>query len=493
MSWPKRIATQSTVRRLWQGAGRAWVENYMGLTWSGVAWSLDESWHESYTPEIVATRAYFANNTLYPMTRFAAHFDDRGLIDELCEIWTVYAARLMTIADIKLLGAHLLDDAGPDTYRILPDTKSTGQYVDSHIHLSQGYASAFRLLRCVAGIPAGERTASMDDFVAAWAEVLMTEQAYRKAVLAHTVTWTPEPWDPVRANRWAQLKDVPLGTSSPSYYDAVIDSDLWQLLNIAEALEAYRLDPTLYAWPAEERAALEAALPDGLAWVQSRIAHKPEGDWWFPGEFAEHPDYDYAGETGEDNPFGEDPVRSETVGWDCSHYFRVPVFIRGLMECRDVVGAWPTEEDAKRAGDYYATVCWNGDRHNPLTSNFVNGEDGWYRVADGAGYPPSVYGNAQGSGTYTFFPGNVSGWGAIASLCPSIRHMLGAYIRLAQYTASRPWRDRYTYYAGHAWDIHGTPMVMIWILGMAPELLHRVPPSSSGQEPTSRNRIGFAI
>lgn len=445
---------------------RTWISNGMGLDYAA-GWTKKAAW--SADPDTIGPRFYDAALMLAPATAYACERPNAAMVDELCEIWVEAAGWLYTIGDIKALGPHALDDAGPDTGRILP-AKINGVHIDSNLYNTQGLLPACRLLRHVAGVPAGQRTAAMVAFLAAWAEALARDHAHRLLAVASVPQWSPEPWSPIRLIRWPQLVPYPDPPSSPAYHDAMVDADWMQLQNLVEVRHALVLDPTIYTLTQDQIDDLDAGIAAGIALVRDRIVHTPDGDLLFAGEFSSHPSLAYAGVGGPSNPFGS-PSAQHGAGWDVSHYHRVPQMLRALYDARDVLSLeWPTAADLQATGDHYATVPFNGDLARPQFANFSDGTDGWYRV-DSAdeGYPPSEYGDANGgTNTRLVFPGQVWGWGRLAPFSSKLAAVLEAFIDMINSTDEQH-LGRVLYYNGQPWRKYSHPVALFALVAAWPE------------------------
>lgn len=461
-----RWATPTYVRELWETAGRAWITTNMGLAYSGGEWSIDDPWQ--YDPDNVGPRAYTAQLALTPATQLAI-LHDADLLDELCQLWTTYQDRLYTVDEIKALGSHDLDAAGDGSAKTLP-WKSGGTYQEALLHQMQGFGPACRLLRHVASV--ADRSSAMQTFADAWAPILMTDQIYRSLCVAENGQFGTEPWSQIRSARWAELYPKPAPTD-PEYLTAFVDTDCLALLNAAECLAAYALDPTIYAWPAPERDAVRSAIETGLLIMQDRRTQTQDGDCYFLGEFTSRPGHAYSAETGPENPFGSEN-RAEVTGWDVSHFYRVPLVLRGLAEVRPTIGTdWPHDRDLAELGRYLYARCYNQNHEAPLFSNYVNGVDGWYRVDDeSTGYPPSALADTQGTANQrSLFAGSMSGYPVLAKYSAGVRRWVEDYARLAGPGGDVAHRDRYCHYDSTEFDRDQHPIALLFLLGCCPELL----------------------
>jgi hypothetical protein len=450
---------------------RTWIEDTMGLDYDvGTgAWTKKSAW--LYDPDFIGPQYYVASLMLYPATVFACELNNAAMLDELCEIWLAAEGWLYTIDELIALGPNDLANAGPGDSKILP-AKVGGLYVDNQLYNVQGLLPAFRLVRHIAGIPAGNRTAAMNVFIALWGKVLFTDQAWRKLAVAWSITWTGEPWSPIRLTRWQELYPFPSPPASPYYFNAFVDSDWMQLQNLVEAMHAFTLDPSIYAWPTDQVQAAQAGIDIGLLLCQDRRTTTPDGEVYFLGELYEHPLWTYNAVGGSANPFGS-PSSTPDCGWDVSHYHRMPQLLRSLYDAKDVLGfAWPTAATLKASGDYYAAVTFNQNPNAPLFSNYMNGVDGWFNVLDAmTGHPPSIFGDQQGTENQrSLWVGSVWGWGQLASFSENLNTVLGHFILQAS-TDNEAWREQYAFYADQPFEFQVFPVALFGILAAMPEEL----------------------
>ncbi|WP_151634873.1 hypothetical protein [Noviherbaspirillum aerium] len=107
------------------------------------------------------------------------------------------------------------------------------------------------------------------------------------------------------------------------------------------------------------------------------------------------------------------------VGWDLSHARRLVHVLDALERNREAMsGIFELAEKELPPGDLdvrfanaLVTLSWNGDRQQPLFSNYLNGANGWYRVGYAAagscneGTPPFGLSEAFVTGGYAAWSG----------------------------------------------------------------------------------------
>lgn len=147
-----------------------------------------------------------------------------------------------------------------------------------------------------------------------------------------------------------------------------------------------------------------------------------------------HPDNAYAGYEGEEKPVtcvsqkqrtsGAAPqfnvplssvVQRKDTGWDLSHARRLVHALDALSRNRQAMQSTfalgskdlPSKELFQGFANNLIAVVWNGDKDEPLFSNYWSGANGWYRVAydNGTGncregYPPYGMSDSFASGGY---------------------------------------------------------------------------------------------
>jgi hypothetical protein len=106
------------------------------------------------------------------------------------------------------------------------------------------------------------------------------------------------------------------------------------------------------------------------------------------------------------------------LGWDFSHARRLVQVLDVLQRNRQALQDWydlsstdlPPPNLTQAFAAQLVSVVWNGDRQQPLFSNYWNGANGWYRVAydNGTsacyeGYPPFGLSDSYPTGGYAIW------------------------------------------------------------------------------------------
>jgi hypothetical protein len=179
-----------------------------------------------------------------------------------------------------------------------------------------------------------------------------------------------------------------------NYYRAIVDDDLF-LLAIAADLKAF-------AGPLEQTEAWNATLDDILRTACKVFSQEgvfqSGGGWLFqPGVWADHPEYQYAGNEAAEPGIRPAPVPG--IAADTSHSMRFAAWLTSLM------GAYPPGSDGYR---FYASlreglekqffekvlIAPTAARPCYLLNNFMDGSNGVYRwnyqsLGNGSGYGPN--------------------------------------------------------------------------------------------------------
>jgi len=89
------------------------------------------------------------------------------------------------------------------------------------------------------------------------------------------------------------------------------------------------------------------------------------------------------------NVMGEQVQKRTDTGWDISHARRLvhaldalernSAALKNVFSLKDV--QLPSSVLTKGFANTLIAVVWNGDKENPLFSNYFSGANGWYRVA----------------------------------------------------------------------------------------------------------------
>jgi len=429
------------LKRLWATRGRPWVEGNAGVRHreSG-AWVVDSAW--SHAPANVGARAYYVGMATTPAVYMAGECNDRELIKELAEFHLAYLNRFETFASLQRWPDPVDDNrfagaTSPDVRTLAwVETQSSGRSRLRECELCnlQGLYPAARLLRLVAELPAEQRSTTLTRFAAAWGPLLVEEHTLRhEPMLDAPRALLSLPEAAIEAAREAaRVLDEP----TRSLTHAVLDRHLWLMATAAELVGAHDADAKLVALSADAETGLRRIVADGARLLQRKQQRHPTSVSYFDGDFADYPGHEYAGYSGVTFPTRDDRSPVRTVGWDVSHYHRVPLALRALFDNRDALGLdFPTADDLRLAGDHLAlVVAASAPSQHPRLSNYSDGSDGWYRVGYHGGefgYPPSDACDSRSPDRPCLMPGALLGWGALSGSSPSLSEFYGQLVALA--------------------------------------------------------------
>jgi len=193
---------------------------------------------------------------------------------------------------------------------------------------------------------------------------------------------------------------------SPSYCNAVNDTDMWIIAGVANLCYIYKKENSLVPITQIQYKKFINYLKTGLRLLESRFSYtelkdfdgKPvTGAIFDAGAWDDHPDYAYAGYTDKQYPdlsqSDKNKYKGKGVGWDLSHARRFVHVFGTLMKTKDILGLdFPTKSLMEMMANQLVYATFNRDFKKPLFTNFMDGTNGWYRVGysgrKGFGYRP---------------------------------------------------------------------------------------------------------
>jgi len=193
-------------------------------------------------------------------------------------------------------------------------------------------------------------------------------------------------------------------SASPSYCNAVTDTDLWIIAGVSNLLAAYSKDKDLEKQQYIDKPAYYRYLQIGVDLISSRIIKtslhdfhgKPVAGINFDvGAWDDHQNYRYA-QLEVLDIFKAKPSKAKypkNVGWDLSHARRFVHVFMALLNNREATGMkFPDRSVLEELGNQLLYTVFNGNARLPLFANFIGGSNGWFRVnyldRKGFGYGP---------------------------------------------------------------------------------------------------------
>ena len=291
--------------------------------------------------------------------------------------------------------------------------------VEPHLASAKMMYLAARAISFIAQRSPAERTPLMMEFV---------DEYWNTAIEGHLERWIlthPHGFAPIKfchgeevryslADYVENLADRAFPTT-PSYCNALRDSDLIVVTGLTEALTAHAHARTLAPITAERRAEFAQFLRRSVDLIRSRLSatrlethagRRARGVLIDLGTMDDHSDFACAGFEGDDPRWGA-CVPAANVGWDLNHSKSLLTLARSLYDNRRAlrsVGArmrWPKRRFFRHLGNQVAYAVFNGSMEKPRFANFMDGSNGWYRSTDNGGYCPSCRSDAYFNGGWS--------------------------------------------------------------------------------------------
>jgi hypothetical protein len=446
-------ANCAELRTNWEVIGRPIVERR-----SNAHWEADKGLWVPVPPSLPSgLNIYFVELFLRSGLQWAQSCNDLAFYDEASQY---YLAMLQQTVRLSVAERRLPTDPEVKSVMMAGRTFPAGDQLVGDLDLGQAqwlYPAA-KLERLVSLLPPGRRSATMRQFTSEFTHFLVEEQLlrflYRPA--------RPAPGGGPTISRLAVWDLTLRGVQGRKSSDtAMSDVDLWLLASSAEVLGAHANDPALVSVSDDSVEQLHSALETGIQVFQSKRTLYPDtvdfqqrrvgSATYFNGDYDGYDDLAFSAVSGPDFPTPNKKRALLNIDWDTSHAYRLPVFLRALYDNRKATGsAFPSLQEMKLLTNQYVYRVFNGDFARPLFSNYLDGNDTWFRVdlAKGSGYPPSRFCDDMVPNRPCEAPGNVVGWGLLAYVNPDLAKLEKSLIELGFQTDedARQFRDRhYTY------------------------------------------------
>jgi hypothetical protein len=464
------------LRRTWQESARKMVGNSA----SRVGWDADrQDWVQLDSQILIGSHLYFVEHWLRPTLNAARACHDLETLDEIAKYYPVvmhYSETLGTLLSRPNVfwstGQRMA--AADRSARTFP-ADIDGKVADGELYNSQWLHPAAEFLRMISLLPPERRTPAMQNFASQYMKFIVVDQLDRYLVQQRI----PLPGGGAggRIELWKRdLAGLKGETPSANW---LTDIDLWLMASAAEVLGANANDPALAPLTAPQAEMLHRAIETGSRFVESRrhvysdtenFRREKVGSVAYAiGDFAEDSSFAYSGVTSEKFPTPAEKRPLADVGWDISHSYRFPVFMRALYENRKATGVdWPSYHEVQFLANQYAYRVFNGDFSRPLFHTHLDGSDGWYRVGHNGGtfgYPPSRYCDQHDPNRPCMTTAAIQGWGRIAFANPDLIEIEHALVKLALDPNPQAQEFRYRYYFDDTpFEVLGPPGKQIYAL-----------------------------
>jgi hypothetical protein len=431
----RSLDTKAYLDEAWEVKGRSGLVFNSGLSWNSTArqWSLRSTLSDQAQKSI----AHYASWTAIP-ARFAVNvaetYRELDKIDELAKFYgaflkvhftTLGSLRKTTSGEVQqtMLGREL----GPDSTQTLAWYWKQG---DGGVILRECYLCnadyfypAARLLRLIARLSPGERTAAMKQFAGDYTPLLVNDHVLR-----------PGFTDRMRQDLQS--------AASGSQKQILIEDEIDAIGTAAEILGAYAADSKLVAISDTDRSRLKDLVSVGVARFQLSRTLSTDADGrkcasYLNGDYDWHEDMAYARYQGESFPRPDQKAQAQGASWDISHFSLIPLVLWSLFQNKQGTGVdFPTLADLNYISNQYAFHVFRGDLQRPLFSNFFDGSDGWYRVnysgRSNYGIAPSRYCNMFDPSHGCTSVAGIYSWGLLAYLNADVARVQIALIDLAR-------------------------------------------------------------
>jgi hypothetical protein len=454
------------LRRTWQESVRKMVGNGA----SRVGWdAARQDWVQLDTQILIGSHLYYVEHWMRPSLNAARACHDLQTLDEIAKYYPVvlhYSEPLGTLLNRpNVFWSTSQRMVAADRSALTFPADADGKVVDGELYNSQWLHPAAESLRLISLLPPERRTPAMQNFARQYTRFIVVDQLDRYLVQQRIPL--PGGGEGGRIELWKRDLAGPRGRET-----TFTDVDLWLMASVAEVLGANANDPTLAPLTAAQAEMLHRAIETGSRFIESRRNDYPDtrnfrgekvgsvaygiGDW------ADDSDLEYSNVTTEAFPTPGQNVRKADVGWDISHSYRFPVFMRALYENRKATGAdWPSYHEVQLLTNQYAYRVFNGDFSRPLFHTHIDGSDGWFRVGfhgGNFGYPPSRYCDQHNRNRPCMTTAAIMGWGRIAFANPDLTEIEHALLKLAldPTPQAREFCDRY-YFDDTPFEVLGPP------------------------------------
>jgi hypothetical protein len=378
---------------------------------------------------------YNAQNITQPLLTYAIEMKDIGIMSDLADIYLTAYSYLQT----KNRAIYYYWDSTPLVKETVHDVvDASGTQISAEMWLgtpitigsetlggenllnsSQFLYALSKLANGILSIPSIDRTTSMNTFMTNYVPVILSH--YERWIFSANGVFQVTGWNnSVRGlyNHEDFLEAKYNGDfgSVPSYLESVTDTDLWIIAGVVEMLAANDKDSTTVPIDSTTKANLLSYIDLATDLIASRMSDSSltkfdgttavTGVNFDLGIWDEQITYAYTGYDGATNPSGLPENRAENVGWDISHARRFVHVFNTLYNNLSITNqTFPSITTMHKLANQLLYGAFNKDLNEPLTSNFMDGCNGWYRVGYGGfpGYAPYDMSDAIFLGGYMFW------------------------------------------------------------------------------------------
>ncbi|MDT8308144.1 MAG: hypothetical protein RQ866_01345 [Bacteroidales bacterium] len=248
------------------------------------------------------------------------------------------------------------------------------------------------------------RYSNIDSLVQAYPEIILAHH-YRRWIF-EMEHFQVKGWGCIEGwynhYEFLQMKNDVRFARKKRYCGALTDSDLWIIAGLCEMMDANRRDSAKVFISETDKALFRVYLEEAADILQSRIDIKRiktasgtvAGFAFDEGYWNHYPDYRY--ERYEDTLFpGERRLKwrkrtSSRTAWDISHGRRFFFAFQSVIKAAEVTGVhYPDSSVLEALANQLVYVIY--DKKQQAFRNFINGNNGWYRVGyhgEGTASPP---------------------------------------------------------------------------------------------------------
>lgn len=270
-----------------------------------------------------------------------------------------------------------------------------------HLSSSQFLFAVAQIIHACASVPPGQFS-NIDTLIELYTPIVL-EHHYKRWILK-TRSFRLSGWGCVQGSfnhqEFLTLKRRKKFWFKPTICPIVTDVDLFIISGLALMMDAQAKHPDKIKIPQEDLIAYQDYLKDADKLLKDRIQYRKidtkegtiDGFAFDNGRYKDYKDQLHAAYTGEEFPISGTKIRaSSDATWDVSHARRFYFVFYALEQTQKNTGMTIDFQRTLQAlaNQFYYVIY--SDTTRLLFSNYMNGDNGWYRVGyhgDGFGYPP---------------------------------------------------------------------------------------------------------